>query len=147
MKKEIYTEIKKALLAVEGIHSVKLWNNKIMDGIDTIDRFPLHFLEFAGLDYTAITGRVQECNNPRLVVHILYQTIDDEDEGVFDYSQAVFSALQNQGFERTGEVPIYSGGEVIDWQITFSAPRFEDYDAKTKYIIIPAVPVDISAQE
>lgn len=144
MKKELYTEIKTTLMTVVGIHSVKIWNNEIMKGLDTIGRFPLVFLEFAGLDYQTASGKTQECNAAKITVHILYKTIDGEDTGVFDMSQAVFTAMQGVGYDRTNERPIYSGGEVIDWQINFDCPRFEDDGAVVDYTAYRKPPIELT---
>lgn len=143
MKKELFTQTRDLLLAISGIDTVKIWNNDILNGADTLGRFPLIFLQFTGLNYATMNGNVQECNGAIIVVHLLYSTIDDQDTGVFDFSQEIFTALQLAGFRRIGESADYTGGEVIDWQITFEAPRFEDEAAKIalQTIIKPSISI------
>jgi hypothetical protein len=94
-------------------------------------------LSSRGLTTNLSAARFQECNGAKITVHVLYKTLDGEDIGVFDLSQAIFTAMQGYGFSRTSEAPIYSGGEIIDWQIHFDAPRFEDDGAKISFHFTP----------
>jgi hypothetical protein len=141
MKPDFYRTIKETLKKAPGIHSVGLWTNKMVDQVDTIRRFPVALVEFTDMAYNSITAQRQECLDPHFVVHILNDSIDLEASSIFEVSQAVFAAMHNEGFRRVRERSVYRGDEIVEWQITFDAPRFEDNDAVTpKTVIAPPEP-------
>lgn len=140
MKSEFYTTVKNILLTVKIINAVKIWNESILDKLDSLGEFPLVFMQFSNISYETTIGNLQECNRCTIVVHILYKTLDSQDPGVFDVSQGVYYAMQKSGFKRIQENPLYTGTEIIDWQITFEAPRWTDDATKevmTKYLKPP----------
>lgn len=126
MKADFYKAIKDTLAS---IGKVSIWNAGLLNDSDRLGKFPLLFLEFTGINYQTTGKNTQECNGAAVTLHILYNTIDSEDAGIFDTSQQVYAAMQRAGFNRTGERPDYSGGEVIDWIMTFESPRWIDEDA------------------
>ena len=130
-------------MTVPEVKSVRLWRNNALTDEDTLERFPIVYLQYTNVNYESTAGKTQECNGALVTVHIIYKTLEPEDTGVMDISQAVYVAMHNAGFERKNEVPYYTGGELIDWQITFEAPRWIDEDAKGVKIRIPKPPVNI----
>lgn len=147
MKASFYTRTKEILLSVPEITSVSMWQNNLINDTDRMNRFPLIFIQLQQISYNNMTHKVQECQGAQIVIHILFKALDAEDTGVFDVSQQIFIAMHRAGFRRLSEQPIYSGAEVIDWQITFEAPRFTDEDATIEKITTPAKPIEIQAQQ
>lgn len=144
MKAEFYTTIKELLLDIPGITSVSIWQNNLINDTDRMNRFPLIFVEFNEMNYNTMTGNIQECNGVQITIHVLFKALDAEDTGVFQISQDVFAQLQRANFRRISERPIYSGEEIIDWQIVFDSPRFTDEDAVSQTIKKPKPPIEIN---
>lgn len=130
MIKEIFNHIKDALMLETSIADVKLWRKGVLESIDEISNFPLVYLEFTSIQYKNNTNKTQECNDGQFAAHILFKNIDDEDLSILDTSQEVYVALQQAGYTRISEGAEDTGGEVVDWKITFEMPRFIDEDAK-----------------
>lgn len=144
MNKELFTTAADLIKSSGTINSVRLWNAEIWEKTDILDRFPIVFLEFSNLNYNTLTGKVQECNNAQMTVHILYKTLHAEDTNIMDLAQEIFVLLQRGGYARITENPEYSNQEVIDWQITFDCPRFEDHDAAKNKINVKKIDVELN---
>lgn len=146
MKAEFYTQTRDLILTVPEIESVSLWYDNLVNDTDRMNRFPMIFIQMQRIQYNNMTANVQECPGAQIVVHVLFKAIDPEDTGVFDVSQAIYATLHRAGYRRISEQPIYIGGEIIDWQIAFEAPRFTDHDAKPSTRTTPKPPAQIDTE-
>lgn len=147
MKKEYYLQIKALLEGIREVGPVSMWQNNLINDTDRLQRYPMLFIQFTSVPYLTNAGNQQESNASTFTVHILHKAIDTEDTQIFDISQAVFVALQRAGFRRLQEQSNYFGTEIIDWQITFEAPRFTDDDAVVSKITKAKPPVQIDVQQ
>lgn len=143
MKPEYYSLIKATLETASGIGDIGLWTDKMADQVDQIRRFPVALIEFVALEYHQMVDQVQECNTPTIVVHLLHDTIETERAvGVFTISQAVFTAMNKEGWRRKREESRYRGDGLIEWLITFEGRRYEDHDAVPDKLTITAPDIE-----
>ena len=143
MVKEFYTTIRDAIKAIPEITSVSLWQNNLINSTDRLNRFPLVYIEMQPVEYGQMSNYVDECEGARVVVHIIHKTIDPEDLKVFSISQKIYVALRALNYRRITELPSYPGGELVEWQITFEAPRFTDSAAVPAKTTQVKPPIDI----
>jgi len=143
MKKEIYQELRDAILTCPEITDVRIWTSAT-DDQDLLGRLPIVFIEFTNISYNTGMDQMQEVESPAFRLHLIYKALDHSDTLIFDISQNIYKAIHSKGYHRTRELAKYGPDETIDWQIEIEGPRFVDTDAKTKMITIDAPPVTIT---
>ena len=143
MDKSIFTDIRDALIDTGVTGKVYIWNNDILQGLDTLAAFPIVLLQFSNMVFQNLGRNVQECNTATITVHILWKAINSDDTEIFDISQTIYQKMKQSGYSRLSETPEYNGTEIIDWQMVFSIPAFVDKTAAKTYQKYVKPPVEI----
>lgn len=143
MKIDLYAAVKALIKGNTAISEVILYRQP---DSDVMLKNPFVMLEFNDIRYENMSNKRQEAE-ASFVVHLICDTINSEDEvASLEHTQDIYVILARAGYIRTAESVKPFDVNVIDYQITFEAPRYEDDDAVTRYISYPKPPIDIEVE-
>lgn len=137
--KDLYTEIRTELEAINGIKYVRLWNNQFeRENVNEAFQFPCCLIEFEPTECRDLLNGVQQYDFI-VCIHLGFESYKTEDTDILDLKQSVFVKLGNYNsttgmfsiLSRESETQNFDHDNIQDYQIRFKVTG-KDFDGDTR---------------